>query len=87
MREVWQQAPAYGMHPQDLDWVQHDARRYAHRYVNWNPGEALAHAANLPEDNVLQVALHPQPFIGNIETPLVFILHGNPGRWRERRLV
>jgi len=67
------------MHPEDLEMVQRHPRRFANRYVDWNLIEAVAHAANLPGRGVLHVGLHPQPFVGNIATPLIYILHGNPG--------
>jgi hypothetical protein len=67
------------MHPEDLEMVQRNPRRFANRYVDWNLIEAVEHAATLPDRGVLHVGLHPQPFVGNIVTPLIYILHGNPG--------
>jgi len=77
MRDFWQAAPAYGMHPQDLAMVRAEPSKYAHRYVDWNQQEAAANT--LPGVQILHVGLHPQPFIGDTETALVFIVHGNPG--------
>lgn len=75
MREFWQGAAAPGAHPQDIEMMQ----QHPNLYVDWNLEEARANAVNLPGPSVLHVGLHPQPFIGNIENPLIFILHGNPG--------
>ena len=75
MREFWQGAAAPGAHPQDIAVM----RQHPNLYIDWNLNEAQRNAVNLPQPNVLHVGLHPQPFIGNIADPLIFILHGNPG--------
>ncbi|MDA8120035.1 MAG: hypothetical protein M0Z85_08340 [Gammaproteobacteria bacterium] len=75
MREFWNEAAAPGRHPQDVEMMD----LHPDRFVHWNLDEANDNADNLPGSNVLHVGLHPQPFIGNITDPLIFVLHGNPG--------
>lgn len=75
MREFWQGVVATGAHPQDIVLLQ----QRPNLYIDWNLNEAQHNAGNPPPPNVLHVGLHPQPFIGNIADPLIFILHGNPG--------
>lgn len=75
MRGFWQGVNAPGPHPADGEVLQ----GHPDGYVDWGLEQAQANVGNPPAPGTLHVGLHPQPFIGNIEDPLIFILHGNPG--------
>jgi hypothetical protein len=79
MREYWQPADDHGMHPSDVEFLREHSPRFERFYKDWDLATALRHTASLPPSRVLHVGLHPQPFLGNIQTPLIQILHGNPG--------
>jgi hypothetical protein len=67
------------MHAADKKFTKDRYGENTPKCVNWNLRAAMQHAANLPSPITLHVGLHPQPFIGNVESALILILLGNPG--------
>ena len=77
LREFWAATSGGGFHTKDKPFI--DEREC----LCWSQGEASPHAETFKTDKrlhkKLHTNLHPQPFIGNIETASVYILFGNPG--------